>query len=131
MIGCEEPFPRVLVVACCFPPHAAIGTMRTLRVVRELHARGCKVTVLTVDPGTYLPNTPTDAALLPLVPSEVRVIEAGALRPWNRLQRMIVTAVRCRWRRNPLPPLHGECLDTARCAAPRHRWAVDAGERPY
>ncbi len=77
---------RALVVAYDFPPHAAIGTMRTLRVVRELDARGWQVTVLTGDPSAYLPGTPIDRALLERVPPGVRVIAAGAIRPWDRVQ---------------------------------------------
>lgn len=72
---------RVLVVAYNFPPHAAIGTMRTLRVVRQLAARGWEVSVLTGEPATYLPGTPVDAALLHNVPSRVRVVRAAAIRP--------------------------------------------------
>jgi len=77
---------RVLVVAYDFPPHAAIGTMRTLRVVRELHARGWEVAVVTGDPAGYLPGTPVDPALLDAVPQGVRVWRAAPLRPWARLQ---------------------------------------------
>ncbi len=81
--------PRVLVVAYDFPPHAAIGTMRTLRVVRQLDARGWDVTVLTADPDSDLPQTPVDPALLSQVPSSVRVIRAGALRGWSRTEQML------------------------------------------
>lgn len=77
--------PRVLVVAYCFPPDAAIGTLRTLRVVRELDARGWDVTVLTVDPATHRPGTAVDASLLEKVPSSVRVLRAKAVRPWHWL----------------------------------------------
>ena len=80
---------RVLVVAYDFPPHAAIGTMRTLRVVRQLHARGWDVTVLTGDPSSYLPSTPVDTALIDMVPAGVRVLRAGAVRPWEHLQRAL------------------------------------------
>lgn len=81
--------PRVLVVAYDFPPHGAIGTMRTLRVVRELHARGWDVTVLTSDPARFREHTPLEPALLGKVPPGVRVIRAGALRPWERLENLL------------------------------------------
>lgn len=81
--------PRVLVVAYSFPPHAAIGTMRTLRVVRQLHARGWDVTVLTGDPASYVAGTPVDMALLERVPGEVRVVRAAALRGWSRLEQLL------------------------------------------
>jgi glycosyltransferase involved in cell wall biosynthesis len=77
---------RVLVVAFCFPPHAAIGTFRTLRTVRHLHDTGWDVSVLTCDPSDYLPGTAVDASLIAQVPPGVRVITAGAIRPWLRLQ---------------------------------------------
>lgn len=81
--------PRVLVVAYDFPPHGAIGTMRTLRVVRQLCGRGWQVAVLTGEPATYLPGTPIDSALMEGVPAGVEVIRAGAVRPWERLQRSL------------------------------------------
>jgi glycosyltransferase involved in cell wall biosynthesis len=81
--------PRVLVVAYDFPPHAAIGTMRTLRVVQQLHARGWEITVLTGDPAQYLPKTPVDPALLERVPADVRVIRAGAMRGLSRLEQRL------------------------------------------
>ena len=73
----------VLVVAYDFPPHAAVGTMRTLRLVRHLDRIGWKVRVLTGDPSTYLPSTPVDDALLARVPDAVEVIRAAA---WRRPQ---------------------------------------------
>ncbi len=85
---------RALVIAYSFPPHAAIGTMRTLRLVRKLHERGWQVTVLTGDPATYLPSTPIEHALLDRVPAAVRVIRARALRPVQRLQDVIAAQVR-------------------------------------
>ena len=72
--------PRILIVAYDFPPHGAIGTMRTLRLVRQLHAEGWDITVLTGSPRTYLPGTPVDAKLEAQVPSSVRVIQAYAVR---------------------------------------------------
>jgi len=70
----------VLVVAYDFPPHAAIGTMRTLRLVRHLVREGWQVSVLTGDPRTYLPSTPVDEGLLERVPDSVEVIRASAMR---------------------------------------------------
>jgi glycosyltransferase involved in cell wall biosynthesis len=99
----------VLVVAYDFPPHAAIGTMRTLRLVRHLDRIGWKVRVLTGDPGTYLPSTPVDQALLARVPSAVKVIRAAA---WRRSQ--------------PAPAVTASNAGTAAPAATgagrRHRW---------
>jgi glycosyltransferase involved in cell wall biosynthesis len=72
--------PRVLVVAYDFPPHGAIGTLRTLRVVRQLSARGWDVTVLTSDPAHFRPSTPIEPALLAQVPPGVTVLRAGPIR---------------------------------------------------
>jgi hypothetical protein len=77
--------PRILVIAYDFPPHAAIGTLRTLRLVRHLAESGWNVTVLTSSPATFLPGTPVDASLESQVPANVRVIRARALRPFDRL----------------------------------------------
>lgn len=90
---------RVLIVAYNFPPHAAIGTMRTLRVVRQLHARGWDVSVLTGDPSTSPSGNAVDLALLEQVPREVRVIRAGALHPWSQLQNLVLS----RYRRSRSP----------------------------
>lgn len=72
--------PRVLVVAYDFPPHAAIGTMRTLRLVRYLAGEGWDVEVLTGDPKTYRAVTPVDRALLERVPASVKVVRGPAWR---------------------------------------------------
>lgn len=72
--------PRVLVIAYDFPPHAAIGTMRTLRLVRELSREGWEITVLTSSPRSYQPGTPVDERLEAQVPPGVRVIRAYAIR---------------------------------------------------
>jgi glycosyltransferase involved in cell wall biosynthesis len=79
----ERSRPRILVIAYDFPPHAAIGTMRTLRVVRRLSAMGWDVTVLTSDPARFRPSTPSDPALLTQVPEDVTVLRAGPLRLWE------------------------------------------------
>jgi glycosyltransferase involved in cell wall biosynthesis len=86
------PAPRVLVVAYDFPPQAAIGTMRTLRVVKRLHATGWDVTVLTSDPAAFLPSTPNDPLLLEQIPADVRVLRAGALRWWDTATHMLKRA---------------------------------------
>jgi glycosyltransferase involved in cell wall biosynthesis len=90
----EQRKRRVLVVAHCFPPHAAIGTMRTLRVVRQLHADGWQVTVLTAAPSSYLAGTPVDDALLERIPAGVRIIRADAWRPWLRTQDVLLGRLR-------------------------------------
>jgi glycosyltransferase involved in cell wall biosynthesis len=71
---------RILVVAYDFPPHGAIGTLRTLRVVRQLSACGWDVTVLTSDPAHFRPSTPNEPGLLAQVPSGVTVLRAGPIR---------------------------------------------------
>ena len=91
----ESRRPRALVVAYDFPPHAAIGTMRTLRVVRLLSARGWDTTVLTSDPAHFRPSTPNDPALLTQVPAGVTVLRAGPLRMQEGLLRLL--------RRRPAP----------------------------
>lgn len=72
--------PRILVVAYNFPPIGAIGTMRTLRLVRHLHQAGWEVEVLTSDPRGYRAGTPVDEGLCARVPSEVKVVRAEAWR---------------------------------------------------
>ena len=85
---------RVLVVAYSFPPIGAIGTLRTLRVVRELHQRGWQVTVLTGDPAAYTSSTPIDDTLLAQVPPDVRLLRVGAVRPWERTQAVVRSLLR-------------------------------------
>jgi len=81
--------PRALIIAYDFPPHAAIGTMRTLRLVRELDSAGWRITVITGSPHTYLPGTPIDATLEEQVPTGVRVLRVRAYRPIAMLQRLV------------------------------------------
>lgn len=81
--------PHVLVIAYCFPPHGAVGTLRTLRLVRRLCQDGCTVTVVTGDPATYRPGTPVDRTLLDAVPEEVRVIRVRSRLP--RLAGLLAT----------------------------------------
>ena len=80
---------RALVVAFCFPPHAAIGTHRTLRLVSQLVAEGWDVDVLSVRPDDYLNGTPVDDKLLAAVPPAARVVRSGALRGFSALGRWI------------------------------------------
>jgi sugar transferase (PEP-CTERM/EpsH1 system associated) len=80
---------RALIVAYCFPPHAAIGTHRALRLVNHLVEAGWSVDVLTADPRVYLAGTPVDAQLLERVPSGVRVMRTGAFRGLTRLGRAV------------------------------------------
>ena len=89
MTGVAESRPRVLVVAYCFPPHAAIGTHRTLRLVSHLVDRGWQVDILTARPRAYLPSTPVDDSLLSRVPGDVRVVRSGALRGFTKLGRFL------------------------------------------
>jgi glycosyltransferase involved in cell wall biosynthesis len=63
--------------------------MRTLRVVRQLHADGWAVTVLTGAPETYLPATPIDAGLKRLVPEGVEVLQVRAIRPLEAMKRWV------------------------------------------
>ena len=81
--------PKVLVIAYDFPPHGAIGTMRTLRVVRRLGERGWRIDVLTGDPLTYLPGTPIEKQLLERVPDSVRVFRARAWRGASALRNIL------------------------------------------
>src|SRR6185436_15128831 len=83
-----------LVIAYNFPPDAAIGTMRTLRVVQRLVDEGWDVAVLTSDPTTFRPGTPVDDALLARVPAAVRVLRAPSIRPFEQLKRFVVKTVR-------------------------------------
>jgi glycosyltransferase involved in cell wall biosynthesis len=85
-MSATERRPRALVVTYHFPPDANIGTMRTLRVVRQLAQQGLDVTVLTSHPQTYRPGTPVDDSLLLRVPSSVRVVRARSYRGFETLK---------------------------------------------
>jgi glycosyltransferase involved in cell wall biosynthesis len=96
----------VLVVAYDFPPHGAVGTMRTLRLVRHLDRRGWNVSVLTGDPETYLPGTPIDQDLVERVPDAVKVLYARA---WRRVR--------------PIAPAVTQPSASKPASVPRkHRW---------
>ncbi|NOT28706.1 MAG: glycosyltransferase [Acidobacteria bacterium] len=81
--------PHALVVAYNFPPHAAIGTMRTLRVVRRLAEENWDVTVVTSDPGTYRAGTPVDDRLMARVPEGVRIVRARVVRGFDALKQSV------------------------------------------
>jgi glycosyltransferase involved in cell wall biosynthesis len=85
--------PRALVVAYDFPPHAAVGTQRTLRLVRYLAESGWDVRVLTGDPRTFRRDTPLDMELLKRVPPSVTVLRASTWRPVEAAQRRIRTLI--------------------------------------
>src|SRR2546427_12089765 len=78
---------RVLVVAYCFPPHAAVGTLRTLRLVTHLATDGWHVQVLTGTPASYPEGAPIDDELLDTVPASVDIVRAVAARGLTRLAR--------------------------------------------
>lgn len=63
----------ILIIATNFPPDRRAGTHRLLRFTRDLDALGWRVSVLTMDPGSYRPGTPIDERLLQQVPSSVRI----------------------------------------------------------
>jgi glycosyltransferase involved in cell wall biosynthesis len=81
--------PRILAVTTNFPPDAAVGTMRTLRLVRHLDHEGWAVDVLTLSPDGFRPGTVSDPALLSKVPPAVTVLRAMPWRPFERLTAML------------------------------------------
>ena len=98
---------RTLVVAYDFPPHAAIGTQRTLRFVRHIDAEGWPVAVLTGDPARFRKGTPVDHALLHRVPASVDVIRTTVLRPIDAFSALV------RGRSAASPASTGDGLRTA------------------
>src|SRR5687768_6393655 len=80
---------RALVVTCNFPPDAAVGTMRTLRLVRHLARTGWTVDVLTLPEHGLRAGAVIDRALLEKVPPEVEVIRPAALRPFDELGNLL------------------------------------------
>ena len=76
---------RAMVIATNFPPDGAVGTMRTLRLVRQLAADGWSVDVVTSSPERFRPGTVSDPALLAKVPAAVHVARPRAWRPIERL----------------------------------------------
>jgi glycosyltransferase involved in cell wall biosynthesis len=104
----------VCIVAYDFPPHGAIGTMRTLRLVRHLFDAGWRITVVTGEPSTYWPDTPVEPTLLERVPETVRVLRA---RPRRRLG-------------NPPPPARvGDSANGGRRGLPSRRRLAPAWVR--
>ena len=77
---------RALVVAYDFPPHGAIGTMRTLRLVQQLVENNWEVKVLTSDPRAFRSGTPLDEPLLARVPSSATVVRAAPFRGFDWLK---------------------------------------------
>ena len=77
------------MVAYCFPPHAAIGTHRTLRLISHLANHGWDVRVLTVRPTDFLAGTPADDRLLDDVPAGIEVERTRAFRGLSRSWRVI------------------------------------------
>lgn len=72
---------RILVVTAAFPPDGAVGSLRTLRLLKYLARTGSEAQVLTICPDTYRAGTVIDAELLSQVPKEVCVVRARAVRP--------------------------------------------------
>jgi glycosyltransferase involved in cell wall biosynthesis len=77
---------HVLAIAYAFPPAAAIGAMRPLRIIRRLVEEDLTATVLMGAPHTYRPGMPLDPALLERVPPRVSVVRVAAFRPLQRLR---------------------------------------------
>jgi glycosyltransferase involved in cell wall biosynthesis len=93
----ERGAPRAMIVATNFPPDAAVGTLRTLRLVRHLANAKWGLTILTAAPDRFRRGTVVDAALLERVPGSVEIIRPRAMRPLERFGQAI------RWSR----PGHG------------------------
>jgi glycosyltransferase involved in cell wall biosynthesis len=72
--------PRLLAVAQMFPPAAAVGVLRPLRLIRHLAGHGWTTTVLVASPSTYTAGVPIDPALVENVPANVRIIRAPVIR---------------------------------------------------
>jgi glycosyltransferase involved in cell wall biosynthesis len=79
---------HVMVIAYAFAPASPIGTMRTLRFVKRLHAEGWSTTVVMAAPHTYEPQMPIDLALLREVPDSCEILHMPVLRPLERLGRL-------------------------------------------
>ena len=77
--------PKALVIAYCFPPHGAIGTHRTLRLVQCLDAEGWDVDVVTPSSTAYAPGTPVDDAFVTRVPASTHTFHTGVWRPFEKL----------------------------------------------
>ena len=71
---------RALVVAYCFPPNGAIGSFRTLRLVKRLVGEGWETSVLTGDAQTYPDGTRVDPSGFAVAP-DPRPSRGGPTRP--------------------------------------------------
>lgn len=69
---------RILLLSCSFPPIGGMTPLLAAHIVRELHARGHSVDVLTIAPGRRHPVYRLDDASSSLVPPGVRVTRAYA-----------------------------------------------------
>ena len=87
VLGVTMKAPHALIVAYCFPPHGAIGTHRTLRLVQCLSRTGWSIDIVTADASSYMPGTPVDSALTQRVPDGVRVRRDGRQRRHEDLRR--------------------------------------------
>lgn len=85
----RESTRRALVITCNFPPDAAVGTMRTLRLVCHLARTGWAVEVLTQPEHSLRAGTVIDRSLLDKVPPEVEVTRPAAVRPFEEIARVI------------------------------------------
>jgi glycosyltransferase involved in cell wall biosynthesis len=85
--------PSVLIVAYNFPPHGAVGTLRTLRLVQELARRRWRVAVVAGAPSTCLAGESMDPGLLAEVPAATNVHFQWAVRPVDGAQRMVRRAM--------------------------------------
>src|SRR5690242_20573340 len=89
MIAAPRRARRALVVAYCFPPNGVVGSLRTLRVVKQLVAEGWTTTVLTGDVASYPEGTRVDRQLQRQVPGEVREMRVWACRGLYTLTRLV------------------------------------------
>ena len=108
--------PHALVVAYHFPPDARVGTMRTLRVVRQLVASAYDVTILTADARTYREGTPIDESLLQAIPPGASVVRAGTFRGFE----MLKTAIKGR-RASAFDPTLASAGEVVKVPASRRR----------
>jgi glycosyltransferase involved in cell wall biosynthesis len=76
---------RILVFAYVYPPDAGSGTFRTLYFTNHWAAAGDAVTVVTVDPSSFLADALVDEQLCERIAPAVTVVRAKARRPLQRL----------------------------------------------
>ena len=88
--------PRLLLLACAFPPSRAVGAIRSGNLAKQLVRLGWDVTVATVDPGLLVDPDPAYADF----PAWCR--EAGIrVIPTGLGQRMLYGVWKCRWWERP------------------------------